>query len=194
MERTSTGTILRCAAACASRGRPRRRRLCLRSPPPRPPDTAPFSPQPSCTARAAPPRARPFVSPLWPLRMARVCVQQNGWTALIEASARGREGCVRLLIASEANVNATHVSLERPLQAHAMGQLPCSDFVCVLPSVFRTTENQLCIGQQATATSRSPSFFSKAAPIRLFKTGGARRPSTSHGSGHGLDRARSWPC
>jgi hypothetical protein len=40
--------------------------LLLRSPPPRPPDTAPFSPQPICTVRAASPRARPFVSPFGP--------------------------------------------------------------------------------------------------------------------------------
>ena len=53
--------------------------------------------------------------------MARVCVQYYGFTALIAASANGHEGCVRLLLESEAiEVNATHVSLEHALpQAHA---------------------------------------------------------------------------
>jgi len=95
--------------------------LCLRSPSPRPLDTAPSSSQPSCTARAAPLRARPFVSPLWPLRMARVCVQDDGDTALMQASYMGHEGCVRLLIASGAIVNYQNVSLERPLPSTRHG-------------------------------------------------------------------------
>ena len=67
------------------------------------------------------PRARPFVSPRWPLRMARVCVQENGSTALMRASSYGHEGCVRLLLASGANVNDTCVSLERPLPSTRHG-------------------------------------------------------------------------
>jgi hypothetical protein len=102
--------------------------LLLRSPPPRPPDTAPSSPQPSCMARAAPPRARPFVSPLRPLRMARVCVQQCGSTALMDASNHGHEGCVRLLLASGANVNDTMVSLERPLPSTRHGSASMQSF------------------------------------------------------------------
>ncbi len=70
---------------------------------------------------AAPPRARPFVSPLGPLRMARVCVQDLGKTALMKASAYGQEGCVRLLLASGANVNYQDVSLERPLPSTRHG-------------------------------------------------------------------------
>jgi len=109
LEETSTGTILRCAAACASRGRPRRRRLCLRCPRRARPTRRhiPHSP----AARRAP--CSPI--PLWPLRMARVCVQEYGSTALMAASQFGHEGCVRLLIESGATVNATDVSLERPL-------------------------------------------------------------------------------
>ena len=72
-------------------------------------------------ARRTPARARPFVSPLWPLRMARVCVQDDGDTALIEASLHGHEGCVRLLIASGAIVNDIDVSLERPLPSTRHG-------------------------------------------------------------------------
>ena len=56
--------------------------------------------------------------PRVPIRLttlARVCVQDDGWTALMIASIYGHEGCVRLLIASGATVNATEVSLERPL-------------------------------------------------------------------------------
>ena len=68
------------------------------------------------------PRARPFVSPLGPLRMARVCVQYYGEdTALMQASTCGHEGCVRLLLASGANVNDTDVSLERPLPSTRHG-------------------------------------------------------------------------
>ena len=41
---------------------------------------------------------------------------QFGWTALMTATTHGREGCVRLLLESEAiEVNATEVSLERAL-------------------------------------------------------------------------------
>ena len=61
--------------------------------------------------------ACPFVSPLWPLMMAPVCLvcQDDGRTALIAASVLGYEGCVRLLLESEAiEVNATSVSLEGP--------------------------------------------------------------------------------
>ncbi len=51
--------------------------------------------------------------------MARVCVQYYEYTALIAASSCGREGCVRLLLESEAiEVNATNVSLERDLPKH----------------------------------------------------------------------------
>jgi hypothetical protein len=154
-----------------------------------------------CRRPAAPPSVAPassshgarrtlacsFVSPLWPLRMARVCVQ-GGFTALMMASTFGREGCVGLLLESGATVNATGVSLERPHPAHTVGQLPCSDFVRLLPFVFRTMEGQLCIARLSAATSRSPSAFSKAAPIRLSETITARRPSTRHGRGA---RARS---
>ncbi len=74
------------------------------------------------------PRARPFVSPLGPLRMARVCVQRYGFTALIAASELGREGCVRLLIASGANVNDIDVSLERPLPSTRHGSASMESF------------------------------------------------------------------
>ena len=101
----------------------------------------------SSTARAAPPRARPFVSPHWPLMMAPVCLvcQDDGRTALMAASVLGYEGCVRLLLDSEATeVNATSVSLERALtQAHAIGQLQCSDPLvsCLLSSEPRTVSS-----------------------------------------------------
>ena len=69
-------------------------------------------------------RRTPACSPIrltpWAL-MARVCVQDDGDTALMEASLYEHEGCVRLLIASGANVNDTMVSLERPLPSTRHG-------------------------------------------------------------------------
>ena len=46
--------------------------------------------------------------------------QIHGATALHQAAASDNEGCVRLLLESNANVNATNVSLERDAlpQAH----------------------------------------------------------------------------
>ena len=59
-----------------------------------------------------------------------------------------------------------------------------------LSFVFRTTPiGQHCISRHATATSRSPSAFSKGAPIRRFEPRPATRPSTGHGR---RARARSW--
>ena len=60
--------------------------------------------------------------------MARVCVQDSGNTALMIASAYGREGCVRLLLASGANVNDTNVSLERPLPSTRHGSASMESF------------------------------------------------------------------
>ena len=69
--------------------------------------------------------------------MCLVC-QDDGRTALMVASVLGYEGCVRLLLASEATeVNATSVSLERALtQAHVMvGFHVVTSFVsCLLSS------------------------------------------------------------
>jgi hypothetical protein len=67
-------------------------------------------------------RRTPACSPIrltpWPLMMARVCVQDDGETALMKASICGNEGCVRLLLESGATeVNATEVSLQCPLPA-----------------------------------------------------------------------------
>jgi hypothetical protein len=61
------------------------------------------------------------LTPFGPLRMARVCVQYSGDTALMYASRDGREGCVRLLIESGANVNDRNVCLERPLPSTRHG-------------------------------------------------------------------------
>ena len=166
MEATSTGTILRCAAACASRGRPRRRRFCCFGRPRRRGSArlAPFPHSPDGAGLLPPPRrpaelgtrvlvgarrtpACPFVSPLWPLMMAPVCLvcQDDGRTALMVASVLGYEGCVRLLLDSGATeVNATSVSLERALtQAHAIGQLQCRDPLvsCLLSSEPRTVSS-----------------------------------------------------
>jgi len=108
------------------------------------------------------------------------------------ASYYGHEGCLEILLDSEATVNDTDVSLERALpQAHAVGQLQCSDFNDLLSPVFRTTDGQLCITRYPTAASRSPSVSSNEVRIRRSKTRGARRPSTTHGS---MARARSSPC
>ena len=106
--------------------------------PPRSPDTAPFphSPdgagyaaappprrawhtRPLRMARAAPPRARPRSSRALALDdSACALFAQVGFTALMLASARGREGCVRLLLEAEAiEVNAK-VSLEHALPQH----------------------------------------------------------------------------
>jgi len=46
---------------------------------------------------------------------------EHGDTALMRASDNGHEGCVRLLIASGAIVNARNVSLERPLPSTRHG-------------------------------------------------------------------------
>jgi hypothetical protein len=51
--------------------------------------------------------------------MARVCVQAHGYTALIVATVRGDEGCVRLLLGTDAiELNAKDVSLELALSQH----------------------------------------------------------------------------
>jgi hypothetical protein len=77
-----------------------------------------------------------------------------------------------------------------PLPAQAMGRLPCSHFAVGLSFVFRgPTIGQHCISRHTGATSRSPSAFSKGAPIRRFETSTAGRPSTGHGS---MAIARSW--
>jgi len=48
-----------------------------------------------------------------------VCVQEYGYTALLAASAYGREGCVRLLLGTDAiELNAKDVSLELALSQH----------------------------------------------------------------------------
>jgi hypothetical protein len=58
------------------------------------------------------PACSPIRLTFWPLMMARVCVQDYGDTALMEASMFGYEGCVRLLLETKAiEVNATNVSL-----------------------------------------------------------------------------------
>ena len=51
--------------------------------------------------------------------MARVCVQDWGYTALMAASGYGREGCVRLLLGTDAiELDAKSVSLELALSQH----------------------------------------------------------------------------
>jgi len=205
---------MRCAAACASRGRPRPRRLCCfrrRARPRRrrvptarctargragcaatPPPRRAWHTRPRRMARAAPPRARPRSSrALWHSMTPRVLhLPQDRYTVLVAASICGQEGCVRLLLAAEAiEVNAK-VSLEHALPQH----MRWVRFHVVIPFglsfVFRAASMiQHCIGRHATATSRSPSAFSKGAPIRRFETSSARRPSTTHGR---RARARSW--
>ena len=141
MEGASTGTILRCAAACASRGRPRRCGLCcFASATEASPDATP-SPHTSLAARRAsalaspPPRRHAKLgtrlldvrgaphAPLLPCVSFHIVgfdsPQNNDNTALMMAATFGHEGCVRLLLESKARVNATTVSLERALpQAH----------------------------------------------------------------------------
>jgi hypothetical protein len=183
--------------------------------PPRSPETAPV-PTARCTARAAalaaPPPRRPaelgtrvlvaWRAPhprvlahaprvLWHSMTPRVLhLPKAGDTALIVATYNGREGCVRLLLAAEAiEVNAK-VSLEHALPQH----MRWVRFHVIIPLglsfVFRTTTiGQHCITRHTGATSRSPSAFSKGAPIRRFETVSARRPSTTHGIMAG---ARSW--
>jgi hypothetical protein len=58
-----------------------------------------------------------------------------------------------------------------------------------LALINRTTVGQPCISLHSGATSRSPSVFSKGAPIGLSKPMAAIRPSTGHGR---RARARSW--
>ena len=48
-----------------------------------------------------------------------MCVQEYGLTALMKASWYGHEGCVRLLLGTDAiDVNAMEVSLELSLSQH----------------------------------------------------------------------------
>ena len=133
---------MRCAAACASRGRPRPRRLCCfrRAALARDGAVSPEPAVPRAAALAAPPPRRPaelgtrvlvaWRAPhprvlahaprvLWHSMTPRVLyLPQNGDTALMRASDNGREGCVRLLLEAEAiEVNAT-VSLEHALPQH----------------------------------------------------------------------------
>ena len=167
MERASTGTILRCAAACASRGRPRRRGLCcFASATEASPDTAP-SPHTSLAARRAsalaspPPRPHAELgtrlldvrgAPHAPLLPSRLLTspdlkspQWDDATALMVAAIYGHEGCVRLLLESKASVNATNVSLERapPPSTCAMDQLHRTDPLALVHSAAMT---QHCIG------------------------------------------------
>ena len=158
--------------------------------PPRSPETAP-APELAAlraAALAAPPPRRPAAlgtrvlvawraphprvlahAPrgLWHSMTPRVLhLPQNGDTALIEASAYGHEGCVRLLLAAEAiEVNAT-VSLEHALPQH----MRWVRFHVVIPLglsfVFRPSPiGQHCMKRQSGAASRSPSAFSKEAPM-----------------------------
>ena len=171
-----------------------RRRMCLAwapasSPPlllspPRSPETAPV-PTARCTARsraAAELGTRVLVAwraphprvlahaprVLWHSMTPRVLyLPQYGDTALLYASANGHEGRVRLLLEAEAiEVNAK-VSLEHALSQH----MRWVRFHVVIPFglsfVFRTstTIGQHCISRHTTATSRSSSAFSKAAPM-----------------------------
>jgi hypothetical protein len=114
----------------------------------------------------------------------------RGHTALMNVSHNGHEGCVRLLLASEAIEVDAKVSLEHALPQH----MRWVRFHVVIPFglsfVFsKTTVGQHCISWQPGAASRSPSAFSKGAPIRRFEPRPATRPSTSHGR---MARARSW--
>ena len=202
-----------CAAACASRGRPRPRRLwCFRRRARPRRRRSPELAVPRAAALAAPPPRRPaelgtrvlvaWRAPhprvlahaprvLWHSMTPRVLhLPQNGHTALMIASAAGHEGCVRLLLEAEAiEVNAK-VSLEHALPQHMRWVRLHVVIPFGLSFVFRTsTIIQHCIGRHSTAAPRSPSAFSKGAPIRRFETVPARRPSTTHGS---VARARSW--
>jgi len=61
---------------------------------------------------------------------------QFGYTALMTASTHGREGCVRLLLESEAiEVNATEVSLERALPQVSPKHMPWDSFHVVISVV-----------------------------------------------------------
>ena len=84
-----------------------------------PPTRGAWHTPPRRTGRAARPRA-PNVSSRLTCRFWIVHQQAYDWTALMIAAGNDREGCVRLLLESKANVNATQVSLERDAlpQAH----------------------------------------------------------------------------
>ena len=181
--------------------------------PPRSPETAPCPHSSLHRALAAPPPRRPaelgtrvlvaWRAPhprvlahaprvLWHSMTPRVLhLPQRGSTALLWASFNGHEGCVRLLLEAEAiEVNAK-VSLEHALPQHMRWVRLHVVIPLGLSFVFSTTTTirQHCITRHTTATSRSPSAFSKGAPIRRFEPRTARRPSTTHGS---MARARSW--
>jgi len=180
-----------------------RRRMCLAwapasssplssVPPPRPPDTAPYSPQPSCTARA--------VLAHTPLALEDGSCVRPG--IRLNSSDGGLTVRARRVCPTPHRVRGDRQRHGRksgaPSPKHiTMGPLPYSHFVRVLSSVFRASaETQLCITRHGitrhgTATSRSPSASSKAAPMRRFETIAAGRPSTAHGRGA---TARSWPC
>ena len=200
MEGTSTGTILRCAAACASRGRPRRRRFCCFGRPRRRGSARPtrrhFPHSPSCTARARTPACSPIR--LTPLTLEDgSCVRpgkriHSSDEGLIVRARRVRPTPPRVRGERERHVCKSGAPSSKHSSDMAMVQLPCSDFVRLLPFVFRTTADpQLCITRHTAAASRSPNAFSKEARIRRFDPVAAGRPSTSHGR---MAAARSWPC
>ena len=73
----------------------------------------------------------------------------------MQASVRGYEGCIRILLEAKATVNDTTVSLERVLtQAHATwASKPWASHHQPLLLLTRTTGGQLFIARQPTAAS-----------------------------------------
>ena len=210
-----------CAAACASRGRPRHRRYCCFGRPPatdmalarhgamspqlaarrararrrwlcrRPaaPPRRAWHTRPRRMARAASPRARPRSSRvLWHSMTPRVCFMcpariHSSRDGLMLRARRVRPTPPRVRGERERHVCKSGAPSSKHSSDMAMVQLPCSDFVRLLPFVFRSTEDgQLCITRHGRATSRSPSVSSNEARIRRSEPRTAGRPSTWHGS------------
>ena len=170
-------------ARCTARGRAG----CAATPPPR----RAWHTRPRRMARAAPPRARPRSSRALALDDAACAAFA---TVRTHSFARGHSERARRVRPppprGRGHRGQRHGKPRAcPPPAHAMGRLHV-----VIPFglsfVFRTSPmRQHCITQHGTATSRSPSAFSKGAPIRRFEPSPAARPSTSHGR---MARARSW--
>jgi hypothetical protein len=204
-----------------------RRRMCLAWAPASPPPLLLRSPspprqRPPCAVSPQPRRRWPFAaappslshprvlahSPrvLWHLMMTPVCLMcparriHSSHSGLMRRARRVRPTPHRV----RGDRGRRHGCKPRacpPPQAHAISQLPCSDLVRLLPPVLRSTESQLCITRQPTATSRSPSVSSNVARIRRSETRTATLPSTWQerawtvaGYPGRMARARSWLC
>jgi len=149
---------------CAVSPQPRRRWPSAAASPPR----RAWHTRPRRMARAAPPRARPRSSRALALDDAACASFATERSHRTDTCLRERARRVRPPPPRGRGHRGQRQGKPRvcPPPAHAMDPLPCSHSVAGLSCVLRTsTIGQHCIGRHTTATSRSPSAFSKGAPM-----------------------------